>query len=821
MTTTNYINISRFLSGSSSGTGVLSGEYYLADPLSLFFVQAIIIISICRFLSIIGIYLKQPRVIFEIIGGILIGPSCLSRIPSFQNTLFSPTSPTAIPNLQLVASIGLVLYLFIIGMELDPKLLIKNGKRAASVAIIGMIVPFALGVAISRTLFDTLQGDDPIYGSASFTAFYVFIGTAMSITAFPVLARILKEGGLIYTKVGALTMGAAAINDAIAWCLLILAISIANAGSMIIAFYVFLSVLALATFLFLVFAPFFKWLVLRIESWNSTLWNSNLFALTLCLLFLLSWTTTLLGVHSIFGAFLFGLTVPRESHLFRECNEKIEELVLTLFLPLYFAASGLKTDITQINTGAQGAMIVLVCVIATSGKLIGAGVPAYVSGLSFRESSVIAFLMNTRGLVELIVLNLGIQSGILNTKTFSVMVIMCLFTTFLTCPVVETIYPKRMRVRVADEVTDEKTAINALISRDDEALLPGSVAISINPSSCVSLDRLQDTISLCVVVDELYRLQELMNVVTCFAPQSKAASLSLLAVKFVEPTNSHADEFIGFEDNGRVIRVDPEPTMYDANNWQNLPGSVKPQLLPLSMLCRSIGSSVSAYQVIGNPDEFPSELRSMSDNAGSDFVLLPWRKNSVYFQSLFWGMLRTTHVPVMLLVHQESAQEEEVNPLNALTNRSRMSSTSMITDMVRNLTSVSPEKAGQSTDDGDGEEEKTSGDLEGGSAIEMSDAATFHSPEATTTTPFKSATATANKPEVGSVNVLPNHRMSVSNAPEATGILKTLAAIITGKDTDTYILSLMLRFSQNPRFEVSIFVCKNYKLYSQVSIYLL
>lgn len=806
MINTITIHVSRFL---ASGTGILSGENPLSEPLSLFFVQAIIIIGICRFLSIIGIYFKQPRVIFEIIGGILIGPSALGKIPSFQNTLFSPTSPTAIPNLQLVANIGLVLYLFTIGMELDPILLIRNGKRAASIAICGMIVPFAFGVAISRTLFDTLQGNDPVYGNANFTAFFVFIGTALSITAFPVLARILKEGGLIYTKVGALTMGAAAVNDAIAWCLLILAISIANAGSMITAFYVFLSVLALACILFFVFAPFYKWLVATIESWNSTLWNSNLFALTLCLLFLLSWTTTLLGVHSIFGAFLFGLIIPRESHLFRECNEKIEELVLTLFLPLYFAASGLKTDITQINTSDQGAMIILVCVVATFGKLIGAGVPAYVSGMSFRESSVVAVLMNTRGLVELIVLNLGVSSGILNTKTFSVMVIMCLFTTFLTCPVVEAIYPKRMRVRIADEGEDKTT--NALISRDDETLLPGSIAISINPSSCVSLEKLKDTLQLCVVVDELDRLQELMNVVTCFAPQSKAASMSLLAVKFVEPTNTKADQFVGVEDSGRVIKVDPEPTVYE-QAYFNTPGTIRPQLLPLSMLCRSMGSSVSAFQVVGNPDEFPYELRSMSDTANSDFVLLPWRKNSVYFQSLFWGMLRTTQIPVMLFVHQASAQEES-SPLDILTTRSRMSSTAMLTDMVRHLT-TSPDKAAKGVDDS---EEKTSGDIElaESKAEENNENEQFNFHNQSVSAPNSPNKYTVlSDAGHGHQN---GHHMTVMKDAES-GSLKHLSAIITGKDTDTYILSLMLRFAQNPRFEISVYVCKNYKLYSQVSI---
>eukprot|EP01035_Chromulina_nebulosa_P021490 gene21490-27832_t len=223
-------NISDHVSRSlSTGSGILSGYGPLVDELNLFLVQAVIIIAMCRAIGIFGYYLKQPSVIFEIIGGIILGPSAIGRNAEYLTKIFPPKSLTY---LKLVADLGLILYLFVVGMELDIAKLATHAKRAGGVALLGMAVPFALGVAISSTLYNTLESSDPKYSHVSHTSFFVFIGTAMSITAFPVLARILKESGLIYSKAGALTMGAAALNDAVAWCLLILAISIANAKNM-------------------------------------------------------------------------------------------------------------------------------------------------------------------------------------------------------------------------------------------------------------------------------------------------------------------------------------------------------------------------------------------------------------------------------------------------------------------------------------------------------------------------------------------------------------------------------------------------------------
>jgi len=260
------------------------------------------------------------------------------------------------------------------------------------ISFFGIVIPFGLGIAISRIMYDTLLDDI----QPSFTAFFVFMGTAMSITAFPVLARILKESGLIYSKPGAMVMGAAAVDDACAWCLLILALSIAKAGDMATAGYVFLSVIAMALGLFTIIRIPFEHLVMYVEqeiqkardegrNMPANIMGSNLFAFTIVLVFMCAWTSALLGVHAIFGAFLFGLIVPRDSQLFQHCNHYIEDFVMTIMLPLYFALSGLKTDITKISSDEMGKMVVLVCAIASLGKFIGCGGAAYFSGMSIRE----------------------------------------------------------------------------------------------------------------------------------------------------------------------------------------------------------------------------------------------------------------------------------------------------------------------------------------------------------------------------------------------------------------------------------------------------
>lgn len=271
-------------SSSSPGQGIYSGVDPLAEAISLFLVQATIIIGLCRFLGFIGYYLRQPPVVFEIAAGIILGPSALSKDTYFKNTIFPSES---LDNLSIVANIGLTFYLFIVGIEMDIKLLKTHAKKTALISIAGIAIPFVIGIAVSKTLMQSLQPESNV----KFSSFFVFIGTAMSITAFPVLARMLKDGGLIYTNPGSMALGAAAVDDAVAWTLLAMSISIANGQSMNQAGYIFATIVLIALFLLFFFKPLFEVMVESAEVRKNKIITSNLFALVVCLLFMCAWTT--------------------------------------------------------------------------------------------------------------------------------------------------------------------------------------------------------------------------------------------------------------------------------------------------------------------------------------------------------------------------------------------------------------------------------------------------------------------------------------------------------------------------------------------------
>ena len=591
-----------------------------------------------RALSVLGSFLRQPRVVFEVIGGILLGPSAIGRDQGYLSRIFPIAS---LPFLSLVADFGLVIYLFLVGLELDPQSLATHFSRAGAVAISGMVVPFCLGIAVSITLFDSLMASDPRYEHVSFVSFFVFIGTAMSITAFPVLARILRETGLIYSRAGSLAMGAAAFNDAVAWCLLILAISIANAGNMAIAGYVFLCVSGFAIVLFFAFRPLYCRLVYWVEAGDSAAAKGNLFALTVVLMFLCAWTTDLLGVDSIFGAFMFGLIVPRDAHIYHMCEDKLGEFVTTIFLPLYFALSGLKTDVTQISTPIEGAMVVLVCAVGTAGKVIGAGAPALLSGVPLRESAVVAVLMNTRGLVELIVLNLGLSAGVMNEKVFTVMVLMAIFTTFITVPIVNFIYPPHLRV--------PEEAIRKLSQEEIESAeqLESPVRYVPSPEEALSLRRYQRLV-VSLLVDKIEQLPGMMSLLFVLAPTSEESRLEVHAIRMVEPSFDEKDLFLQATDNGRVIQVAQESTTM----FSEEPGQPKPELISLSLFCRAIGASVDVMRLVGDTNEFPVEIQRLSERNITDLVLLPWRGGQ-FNEMICWSCLFRVQVPLVLLLQPE------------------------------------------------------------------------------------------------------------------------------------------------------------------------
>ncbi|CAH8311046.1 unnamed protein product [Eruca vesicaria subsp. sativa] len=424
----------------TSSNGAWQGDNPLNFAFPLLIIQTALIIAVSRSLAVLFKPLRQPKVIAEIVGGILLGPSALGRNTTYMDRIFPTWS---MPILESVASIGLLFFLFLVGLELDLSSIRRSGKRAFGIAVAGITLPFLGGVGVAFAIRNTLYTDADRPGYAEFL---VFMGVALSITAFPVLARILAELKLLTTQIGETAMAAAAFNDVAAWILLALAVALAGNGegggekkSPLVSLWVLLSGVGFVVFMLVVIRPGMKWVAKRGSLENGVV-RETYVCLTLAGVMVSGFATDLIGIHSIFGAFVFGLTIPKDGEFGQRLIERIEDFVSGLLLPLYFATSGLKTDVAKIRGALSWGMLGLVVVTACVGKIVGTFAVAVMVKVPAREALTLGFLMNTKGLVELIVLNIGKEKKVLNDETFAILVLMALFTTFITTPTVMAIY---------------------------------------------------------------------------------------------------------------------------------------------------------------------------------------------------------------------------------------------------------------------------------------------------------------------------------------------------------------------------------------------
>jgi K+:H+ antiporter len=378
---------------------------------------------------LLGVALRavgQPPVIGEVVAGILLVPSLLGHISPAAAAYILP--PTIAPFLNVIAQLGVVAYMFLVGLELNGDLVRGRAHTTVATSHASIVTPFVLGSALALLLYPRLATNN-----VPFTSFALFMGVAMSVTAFPVLARILSDRGITRTELGTLALTCAAADDVTAWCLLAFVVGVTQA-SVEGAVWVALLTLAFIASMFFAVRPLVVRLISRADDRQP---SQDMLALALVGLLASALTTERIGVHAIFGAFLFGAVIPHDSRLARALTHKLEDFVTILLLPAFFALTGMRTQIGLVSGLSEWLMCGLIIVVATAGKFGGTFVAARLTGSSWSDAASLGVLMNTRGLMELIVLNVGLDLGVISSKLFTMMVLMALVTTLATTPLLQ------------------------------------------------------------------------------------------------------------------------------------------------------------------------------------------------------------------------------------------------------------------------------------------------------------------------------------------------------------------------------------------------
>jgi len=402
----------------------------LQHPLAILLAQVVTIILVARIFGWICTKIGQPTVVGEMIAGIVLGPSLVGMyFPEFSAVLFPAQS---LGNLQFLSQVGLILFMYIVGMELDLTALRSKAHDAVVVSHASIIIPFALGAGLSYFLYDQFAPQ-----TIQFASFGLFVGIAMSVTAFPVLARIVQERGIHKTKLGTIVITCAAADDVTAWCILAAVIAIVKAGSFISALYTLILAISYVLLMIKVIRPFLK----RIGDLYTSRENLSkpIVAIFFIILIASAYATEAIGIHALFGAFMAGAIMPENVKFRSIFIEKIEDVALVLLLPLFFVFTGLRTEIGLLNDPYLWSITGLIILVAVTGKFIGSALAAKFVGQNWRDSLAIGALMNTRGLMELVVLNIGYDLGVLSPEIFAMMVIMALLTTFMTGPALDVI----------------------------------------------------------------------------------------------------------------------------------------------------------------------------------------------------------------------------------------------------------------------------------------------------------------------------------------------------------------------------------------------
>ena len=410
--------------------------------------QLVVVLAVCRVVGWLFQKFRQPKVVGEMFAGIMLGPSLLGWVAPHLSAYLFPASSLGF--LNALSQVGVVVFMFLVGLGINPGELKKQGHAAVLTSHVSITAPFVLAAFLALYLYPRLSDD-----SVAFTSFALFMGAAMSITAFPVLARILAERDMLGSRLGTVAIACAAVDDVTGWCILAyIVVLIRSAHSHTSIWITIGGILGFGLAMIHGVRRLLRGFERAYRKKGAL--SENLMALMLLLVLASSLFTEYLGIHLLFGAFLMGAIMPKEHKFVRYVLDRFETITVTLLLPLFFAFTGLRTNIAAVKGPEMWMYCGLIILVATVGKLGGSTLASWLSGMPLREAAGLGTLMNTRGLMELVILNIGLDIGVISPALFSMMVMMALVTTFMTSPVLNLLCPKQAPGSAADKAGAER-----------------------------------------------------------------------------------------------------------------------------------------------------------------------------------------------------------------------------------------------------------------------------------------------------------------------------------------------------------------------------
>lgn len=541
---------------SASLGGVIGGNnpfiYDSSTPITLFLFQTCLILLTCNLVHIPFSKIRQPKVISEVIAGVILGPTVFGQIPNYMNTVFPSSS---IPGLNLTANLGIILFMFFLGLEVDTGFIKKHLKTALSIGVFTLAVPFGFGCLFAIPLFHSYANKNDDSRIVKFTVFMVFIAVSISVTAFPVLCRILNELRLIKDRAGIVVLGGGIINDILGWILLALSVILSSAESNPVnTVYILLCTLGWFLLYSYPLKYVLRWALIRTHELDRTKPSPLATMCVLFIMFISAYFTDIIGVHPIFGAFIAGLIVPRENNYVIKLAERMEDIPNIVLIPIYFAVAGLNANLTLLNEGRDWGYVFASIGIAVGSKIVSGSITAHFHGLFWRESAAVGVLMSCKGIVEIVVLTVGLNAQIIDKKVYAMFILMALVSTFITTPLTLLVYPESYRKKLQGYLNKEVQGSEDFSPEESDTTDLEVSKMSLRSFQDVKNFHLTQIINITNATETISSSLELLNNLIC-GKRTAVAEAGTVTVKTSSRTSSMSTVRPAFSKIKKMTRV--------------------------------------------------------------------------------------------------------------------------------------------------------------------------------------------------------------------------------------------------------------------------